>query len=147
MAQQTMTLNQMMQVYQQLTADYQARRIDQASYSAALIGLRSQDAEGRWWTCTPEGGFLWYDGSRWLPGQPATVNPPGIPPLQTAPIVTGVQGNAALKEKVNRKVVVADPTMGPVGFILASIRGAFSGLKALIKNPKIVLLTLFVSLV
>ncbi len=46
MAQQTMTLNQMMLAYQQLTADFQANRIDKAGYSAAL-SAEGLDAEKR----------------------------------------------------------------------------------------------------
>lgn len=72
MTQKPMTLNQMMQAHRQLTADFQANRMDQASYSAALTCLKALDAEKRWWSCTPEGTFVWYDGSRWIPGLPLT---------------------------------------------------------------------------
>ena len=44
MGQQPMTLNQMMEAYQQLTADFQAKRMDQASYSAALTRLKAIDS-------------------------------------------------------------------------------------------------------
>ena len=101
MAQQPMTLNQMMQAYQQLTADFQARRMDKASYSAALTRLKAMDAEKRWWSCTPEGGFVWYDGNRWIPGQPV-VSPPGVspsqPPVQAAPAAAGGNHAAALQK-------------------------------------------------
>jgi hypothetical protein len=90
MAQQPMTINQMMQAHKQLTADFQARRMDQASYSAALTCLQALDADKRWWSCTPEGGFVWYDGSRWIPGQPvlSPARPlagPAQPPGKAAP--------------------------------------------------------------
>jgi hypothetical protein len=65
-----MTINQLMQAHQQLTADYQARRMDKASYAAALTCLKGIDAEKRWWSCTPEGGFVWYDERHWIPGRP-----------------------------------------------------------------------------
>lgn len=90
-----MTLNQMMQAYQQLTSDFNARRMDKAAYSAALVRLQARDAEGRWWSCTPEGGFVWYDGSRWIPGQPV-VSPAQSPPLMVASTTTGGQQAAAL---------------------------------------------------
>lgn len=45
----------------------------------------------------------------------------------------------------DKKLSIPDPTMGPFGFTIASIKKSFSGLKALIKNPKILLLTLFIS--
>ncbi len=80
MPQQPMTLNQMMQAYQQLTSDFNARRMDKASFSAAVVLLQARDAEGRWWSCTPEGGFVWYDGKRWLPGQPPMVSAPDLNP-------------------------------------------------------------------
>jgi hypothetical protein len=101
-----MTLNQLMQTYQQLTNDYQAKKIEKASYSAALIKLKAMDAEGRWWTCTKDGGFLWYDGKRWLPGQPV-VSSPDVIPVQQPPLATpytagfnqsaGLQKNSPLK--------------------------------------------------
>lgn len=95
MVPQPMTLNQMMQAYQQFTADYQARRMDKTSYSAALTSLKALDAEKRWWSCTPEGGFVWYDGSRWIPGQPV-VNP-AQPPVKAAPAAAVGKHAAALK--------------------------------------------------
>ena len=101
MAQQPMTLNQMMQAYQQLTADFQANRIDKAGYSAALTRLKALDAEKRWWSCTPEGAFVWYDGSRWIPGQPAlsTVQPPE----KAAPASAGGSHAPALKKSPRQK--------------------------------------------
>lgn len=84
MAQQPMTLNQMIQAHQQITNDYKARRTDKAAYSAALTRLKSMDTEGRWWSCTPEGGFVWYDGERWQPGQPPLVSAAGINSSQSS---------------------------------------------------------------
>jgi hypothetical protein len=84
MAQEPMTISQMMQAYQQLTDDFQAKRMDKASYSAALTRLMAIDDEKRWWSCTLQDGFVWHDGSRWIPGQPV-VNPPGVSPSQ-APV-------------------------------------------------------------
>ena len=90
MEQQPMTLNQMMQAYQQLTNDFNTRKIDEASYSVALSQLRAIDEEKRWWSCTPEGGFVWYDGKQWIPGQPPKFNSsntnPSQPFVQTRPV-------------------------------------------------------------
>lgn len=89
MAQQPLTINQMLQAHRQLTADFQANRIDQANYAAALTCLKALDAEKRWWSCTPEGGFVWYDGSHWIPGRPPVGQAQAVgtvqPPLQAAP--------------------------------------------------------------
>ena len=103
MEQQPMTLNQMMQAYLQITSDFNARQIDKADYSAAVVRLQARDAEGRWWSCTPEGVFVWYDGKRWLPGQPPMVSALGVNPLQTnkqvAPTAAGSSQADSLKKK------------------------------------------------
>jgi hypothetical protein len=101
MAQQPMTINQMMQAHKQLTADFRARRMDQARYSAALTCLKALDAEKRWWSCTPEGGFVWYDGSRWIPGQPLVG--PAQPPGNAAPSAVGGSFAAAPKKNPRLK--------------------------------------------
>lgn len=95
MAKQPMTISQMMQAYQQLTADFQAKRMDKASYSAALTHLMAVDEEKRWWSCTPEGQFVWHDGTRWIPGNP--VVSPSQPLVQAAPAVAGGSPAAAKK--------------------------------------------------
>jgi len=103
MEQQPMTLNQMMQAYLQITSDFNARQIDKADYSAAVVRLQARDAEGRWWSCTPEGVFVWYDGKRWLPGQPPMVSALGVNPLQTnkqvAPTAAGISQADSLQKK------------------------------------------------
>jgi len=97
MENQPMTLNEMMQAYQKLNNDFNARRMDKAAYSAALTQLKAKDAEGRWWSCSPEGGFVWYDGSRWIPGQPV-VSSVQTPPPMIASTTTGSQQAASLKK-------------------------------------------------
>ncbi len=101
MAQQPMTLDQMLRAHRQLTADYQANRIDKAGYSAALPQLRALDAEKRWWSCTPEGQFVWYNGSRWLPGQP--VFRTGQPPEKPAPALASNSHATASKKSPRKK--------------------------------------------
>ena len=100
MAQQPMTINQMLQAHRQLTADFQANRIDQASYAAALTCLKALDTEKRWWACTPEGTFVWYDGSRWIPGRPPVVP---AQPGRAAPAAAGGSHSAASRLKGWRK--------------------------------------------
>ncbi len=79
MSQKPMTLNQMMQTYQLITSDFNEQRIDKAAYSAALVRLKAMDAENRWWACTSEGGFAWYDGKSWVPGLPPGYLPAANP--------------------------------------------------------------------
>jgi hypothetical protein len=101
MAQQPMTVDQMIHAYQQITADYRAKRIDKAGYAAALTRLKAVDAEKRWWSCTPEGQFTWYDGSRWVPGQPALRT--GQTPGKAAPAPAGGSHAPVLNKSPQRK--------------------------------------------
>jgi hypothetical protein len=47
----------------------------------------------------------------------------------------------AIKKKIN----IPDPAMGPVGFTAASFKAAISGIGTILKKPKIILTTLFIS--
>lgn len=96
MEKQPMTLNQMMQAYQQITRDFNAKKIDNAAYSAAIVRLQARDAEGRWWSYTPKGGFVWYDGKRWIPGQP--VVSPAQSPAMVASSTAGGEHAAVVKK-------------------------------------------------
>ena len=119
MAQQPMTISQMMQAHQQLTADFQAKRMDKAIYSSALTRLMAIDAEKRWWSCTLQDGFVWYDGSRWIPGQPV-VSPPSVSPSQTpvqAAYIPALNNNPPLK---GRRKITSSP-------FLAVLPGAVIG--------------------
>jgi hypothetical protein len=57
--------------YRQLLAQRQTGALDGQAFEAAVADLRTQDAEQRWWQIDPAtGGWLWWDGSQWRPGQP-----------------------------------------------------------------------------
>lgn len=122
MAQQPMTLDQMLRAYQQLTADYQANRINKAGYSTALTRLKALDSEMRWWACTSEGNFVWYDGSRWIPGQPAFST--GQPPGESAPASTSGSQLPDLKTSSRKKGWRRIASTPP---ILAMLPGAVVG--------------------
>ncbi|NLB81047.1 MAG: hypothetical protein GX800_05445, partial [Clostridiaceae bacterium] len=47
----------------------------------------------------------------------------------------------AIKKKVN----IPDPAMGPVGFTAASFKAAILGIGSILKKPKILFTTLFIS--
>ncbi len=47
----------------------------------------------------------------------------------------------AIKKKIN----IPDPAMGPIGFTLSSFKAAISGIGTILKKPKILLTTLFIS--
>lgn len=50
-----------------------------------------------------------------------------------------------MKDKQKRRASVPDPTMGPFGFTIAIIKTALSGIVALFKHPKMLLLTVFIA--
>lgn len=139
MAQQPMTIDQMMQAHRQLTTDFQANRIDQARYAAGLTCLKALDAEKRWWSCTPDGTFVWFDGSRWIPGQPVvnTKQPQGIaaPPAAGASHVATFKTNPPLKgwRKITATPILAilpGAVVGGIWFLytlLQLIRGGMEG--------------------
>lgn len=142
MAQQPMTLNQMIQAHQQITNDFKARRMDKAAYSAALTRLKAMDTEGRWWSCNPEGGFVWYDGKRWLPGQPPMVSAPDVNPsgtsVQTAPTAAGGSQTNARKTNSSLKgwrkiastpilAILPGVVIGGIWFFYTLLRLIFGG--------------------
>ena len=52
-----------------------------------------------------------------------------------------------MKDKQKRSINSPDPTMGPFGFTIASIKSALAGLGALFKHPKMLILTLVITVV
>ncbi len=46
---------------------------------------------------------------------------------------------------IKKKINIPDPAMGPIGFTAASIKAAISGIGTILKKPKILLTTLFIS--
>lgn len=138
MPQQPMTLNQMMQAYQQLTADFQANRLDKASYSAALSRLKAMDAENRWWACTPEGGFVWYDGSRWVPGKP--VVSAAQPPVKSAPTTSPGDQSVAPPTKLRQaswKKLASTPILAMLpGVVVGGIWFLYTLLQIILGEPE-----------
>ncbi|MHC1734918.1 MAG: hypothetical protein AB9921_04520 [Erysipelotrichaceae bacterium] len=57
----------------------------------------------------------------------------------------GLDSRDEMKVKDKRKISIPDPSMGPFGFTISSIKKAITGLKTLFKNPKVLILTLVIS--
>jgi hypothetical protein len=133
MAQQPMTLNQMMQAYQRLTADYQANRIDKAGYSAALTRLRALDAEKRWWSCTPEGHFVWYDGTRWILGQPAFST--GQPQEKVSP-ASATPGSKKSPRRKGWRRIASTPILAMLpGAVIGGVWSGYTLIKLILGEP------------
>ena len=72
-------VSQLQKQYQQLRSQRDAGRMSQADFLAQVHKLQTQDASGRWWTIDPvSGGYLWYDGVRWVAGTPAGLPKRGL---------------------------------------------------------------------
>lgn len=74
--QQQMSLAQMLEQVRQINTAASAGRISPAQRATELEKLRGVDARGSWWCCTPQGSFLVYNGSQWVPAQPPNLPPP-----------------------------------------------------------------------
>jgi hypothetical protein len=65
--------------YNRLRQAYDSRQISAEDYGRRVQGLQVRDASGGYWAIDGNsGGWLRYDGSAWVPGQPPI--PQGPPP-------------------------------------------------------------------
>ena len=80
---------------------------------------------------------MWYDGSRWIPGQPV-VSPPGVSPEQAAPIAAGSNPAVTLKKNPQLKgwrkiastpflAVLPGTVIGGLWFLYTLLRRILSG--------------------
>lgn len=75
MTTETITLEQMLQTYRHLTAEFQTGRMTPEQFAGALAGLQGVDGAGYWWGVQADGKFWMHDGTRWVQAWP-----PGLPP-------------------------------------------------------------------
>ncbi len=73
---ETITLEQMIQSYRRLAAEYQAGRLTFEQYTASLANLQGVDAVGRWWAVRPDGKFWMHNGVQWIPATPPGMSAP-----------------------------------------------------------------------
>lgn len=72
-------VSRLQQQYQQLRARRDAGLISEAEFLAHVQKLQAQDTSGTWWTLDPvSGGYMWYDGVRWVGGTPADLPKRGV---------------------------------------------------------------------
>lgn len=67
--------------------------------------------------------------------------------VQVEVLVAEEEGAGNMTDIVKKKISIPDPSMGPVRFSVASFKTAISGIGTIFKKPKILLTTLFISLV
>ncbi len=138
MPERPMTLNQMIRTHQQLTADFQANRLDKASYSAALSRLKAMDAEKRWWACTPEGWFVWYDGSRWIPREPgASAAQPSVKSAPTASLGSEPVAPPTKLRQASWKKLASTPILAMLpGVVVGGIWFLYTLLQIILGEPE-----------
>jgi tetratricopeptide (TPR) repeat protein len=85
-----MTLAEMERRYFELKGKLAVGAISEEEFKSELERLRFQDTQGRWWMIGAQSGkWYFYDGARWLVGQPAearAAEPPPAPEPVTAPM-------------------------------------------------------------
>jgi hypothetical protein len=98
-------------------------------FRAELAELRVQDGEGRYWTVDSQsGGWLLYDGTKWVPSQPpGGVSPPTRPaPAASAPS-RGGRAPVLLIGALGLAVVLCLLALGGAGLILTRSGGGTGG--------------------
>lgn len=84
-----MTLAQMESRFFELKGKLAVGQIAEAEFKREMENLRFQDAEGRWWMIGAQSGrWYYYDGTRWLLGQP---NDPGTGATQSITALADLQ--------------------------------------------------------
>jgi hypothetical protein len=67
--------------YYELKGQLEAGALTPGQFAEEVAKLRSQDDQGQWWTVDgATGGWLRYDGSRWVPARATGTIPPGPRP-------------------------------------------------------------------
>ncbi len=83
-----MTLAQMQARFFELKGKLAVGQITEQEFKHALEQLRFQDPHGRWWMIGAQSGrWYYYDGARWLLGDPPDPGAPGLDAGMTTPVI------------------------------------------------------------
>ncbi len=114
-----MTLAQMQARFFELKGKLAVGQISEQDFKHELEKLRFQDPHGRWWMIGAQSGrWYYYDGARWLLGDPpdpgapgldAGAVIPGIPATTTTPRYTPPQSSAAPDSPGNGSQTISVP--------------------------------------
>ncbi len=115
--------------YFELKGRLEAGALTPDQFSAEVAGLRVQDSEGRHWTIdASSGGWLQYDGTKWIPSQaPGGVSPPAGPPSPSAPARKGGPSPVLLIGALAVAALLCLVSLGGAGLILARSGGGEGG--------------------
>lgn len=98
------------QRFDQLTTRWRQGQITQEQYVASVNELRVQDPSGTWWQLDPaSGGWIFWNGSQWVPGAPPTAAVPGHrrEPPRTSPVPA--DGKKIMDMKTFREISRTQP--------------------------------------
>ena len=111
--------------YFELKGRLDAGALTSDQFSAEVAGLRVQDSEGRHWTIdVSSGGWLQYDGTKWIPSQaPGGISPPARPPSPPAPTRKGGRSPVLLIGALAVAALLCIVSLGGAGLILARSGG------------------------
>jgi hypothetical protein len=115
--------------YFELKGRLDAGALTPDQFSAEVAGLRVQDSEGRHWTIdVSSGGWLQYDGTKWIPSQaPGGISPPARPPSPPAPARKGGPSPVLLIGALAVAALLCLVSLGGAGLILARSGGGDGG--------------------
>jgi hypothetical protein len=115
--------------YFELKGRLDAGALTAEDFRAAIAELRVQDSEGRHWAVEGQsGGWLMYDGTRWVPSQPpGGVTPPPPPAQAAARPAKGGASPVLLIGALALAAVLCLVALGGAGLILTRSPGGAGG--------------------
>jgi hypothetical protein len=115
--------------YFELKGRLDAGALTPEQFRAELAELRVQDDQGRYWTVDPQsGGWLLYDGTKWVPSQaPGMVSPRKPVAPARAPSGKGGRSPVLLIGALGLAAVLCLVALGGAGLILTRSGGGPGG--------------------
>jgi hypothetical protein len=100
-------------------------------FVAEVAKLRIQDDQGQYWTVdAATGGWLFYDGTRWVPARATSSAPPSPrPPAAPVPRRTGGPGGVLVVGALAVAAVLCLVALGGAGLILTRSGGETGGVQ------------------
>jgi len=111
--------------YYELKGRLDAGALTPDQFAEEVAKLRIQDDQGRYWTVdAATGGWLQYDGSKWVPARaPGSVPPSPRPPSAPAPRRKGGPGGVLVVGALAMAAVLCLVALGGAGLILSRSGG------------------------
>ncbi len=114
-----MTVAEMERRFYELKGKLDVGAISEEDFKAEIEKLRFQDPQNRWWMIGAQSGkWYFYDGTRWIPGQPEveptpSEPPPPEPPIAAEPTPPPARASTAAEEMPAELSPVISPSFQP----------------------------------